>query len=229
MPRAMSDAPSLAPGEADTSLGAVADSVAGRRRIIVTLAEEFGVRRPAAGGRGAGAGALRPRPQRRAARPPARRRRQWRDGGGGRPAGIHRPPRRRGLLRAGDLPRSPLEGALHSRRPQRDCGPGLAGERFATLLAALDHTYDHVIVDCADEAIAGFAPGGRCGAGGERVWQRRPPDGAGRRAASPRYRAHISSISRSIRHGVRPLRRRRQRRRDGEGQASVAVASEPDV
>jgi uncharacterized protein involved in exopolysaccharide biosynthesis/Mrp family chromosome partitioning ATPase len=35
----------------------------------------------------------------------------------------------------------------------------LAGERLQTLLAALDHTYDHVVIDCTDDAIARIAPG----------------------------------------------------------------------
>jgi septum formation inhibitor-activating ATPase MinD len=35
----------------------------------------------------------------------------------------------------------------------------LAGERLQTLLAALDHTYDHVVIDCADDTIARIAPG----------------------------------------------------------------------
>jgi Mrp family chromosome partitioning ATPase len=35
----------------------------------------------------------------------------------------------------------------------------LAGERLATLLAALDHTYDHIVLDCPDDAIPQIAPG----------------------------------------------------------------------
>ena len=42
VPRAMADEPTLAPvgEEAEASLGAVADGIAGRRRVVVTLAEE---------------------------------------------------------------------------------------------------------------------------------------------------------------------------------------------
>ncbi|MBN9020678.1 MAG: hypothetical protein J0H08_00950, partial [Rhizobiales bacterium] len=35
----------------------------------------------------------------------------------------------------------------------------LAGERLSTLLTALDHTYDHVVIDCPDDTIARMAIG----------------------------------------------------------------------
>ena len=47
-----------------------------------------------------------------------------------------------------------IPAGLQPIRPE-----ALSGERLATLLAALDHTYDHVVIDCPDDAIAGMAPG----------------------------------------------------------------------
>ncbi|MCB1501273.1 MAG: hypothetical protein KDK07_16065 [Bauldia sp.] len=160
LPRAMPDAPSLAPdAEADSSLGEVADSVAGRRRIIVTLAEDSD-----ADGRPLAAVAL--------ARALSGRDRtvvlvdlQGDDADGaamGESAGL---PGFSDLL-SGDA--SFAQAIFRDRRSRAHFIPAghaaigaedLAGERFATLLTALDHTYDHVILDCAETVIPGIAPG----------------------------------------------------------------------
>ena len=35
----------------------------------------------------------------------------------------------------------------------------LSGERLSTLLSALDHTYEHIVIDCPDDVVAAMAPG----------------------------------------------------------------------
>ena len=161
VPRAMQDEPTLAPlmEEAGWSLGAVADSIAGRRRVVVTLAEESdGDGRPLA------AVAL--------ARALAGRDRSvvlldLRDDGADSLA----------MGEAADLPGfadllagevSFAQVIFRDRRSRAHFIPSgavpiepgaLAGERLATLIAALDHTYDHIVLDCPDEAIPLLAPG----------------------------------------------------------------------
>ena len=162
VPRAMTDEPTLAPQADDTaeaSLGAVADGVAGRRRIVVTLAEGSD-----AEGRPLAAVAL--------ARALSGRDRSvvlvdlHKDGANSVAMGeaidlpgfadllageasfaqvIFRDRRSRAHL---------IPAGLQPIRPEE-----LLGERLSTLLAALDHTYDHVVIDCPDDAIAGIAPG----------------------------------------------------------------------
>jgi uncharacterized protein involved in exopolysaccharide biosynthesis len=162
VPRAMSDEPTLAPPAADpaeASLGAVADGVAGRRRIVVTLAEGSD-----ADGRPLAAVAL--------ARALSGRDRSvvlvdlHADGANSLATG-----------EAADLPgfadlladaASFAQVIFRDRRSRAHFIPAgvqpvrpekLSGERLETLLAALDHTYDHVVIDCPDDAIAGIAPG----------------------------------------------------------------------
>jgi Mrp family chromosome partitioning ATPase len=161
VPRAMQDEPTLAPltEEAGWSLGAVADSIAGRRRVVVTLAEDSDT-----DGRPLAAVAL--------ARALAGRDRSvvlldLRDDGADSLA----------MGEATDLPgfadllaaeASFAQVIFRDRRSRAHfipagAGPivpeALTGERLATLLAALDHTYDHIVLDCPDDVIAQIAPG----------------------------------------------------------------------
>lgn len=161
VPRAMPEEPTLAPAteEGRASLVAVADSIAGRRRVVVTLAEESD-----AGGRPLAAVAL--------ARALAGRDRSvvlvdLHDDGAdsiamGEPADL---PGFADLL-SGQA--SFAQVIFRDRRSRAHFIPAgaepahadaLAGERIATLLAALDHTYDHIVIDCPDDAIPGIAPG----------------------------------------------------------------------
>lgn len=160
LPRAITDTPSLAPAtDVDTSLGEVADSVVGRRRIIVTLAEDSD-----ADGRPLAAVAL--------ARALSGRDRSvvlvdlQGDGADGtamgEPGGV---PGFSDLLNG---KASFAQAIFRDRRSRAHFIPAgqaevgsdrLGSERFATLLTALDHTYDHVILDCADATIPAIAPG----------------------------------------------------------------------
>ncbi len=161
VPRAMQDEPTLAPAVEDIgwSLGAVADSIAGQRRVVVTLAEDSD-----RDGRPLAAVAL--------ARALAGRDRSvvlldLRDDGADSLAmgeGTDLP----GFadLLAGEA--SFAQVIFRDRRSRAHfipvgAGPiepeALAGERLATLLAALDHTYDHIVLDCPDDAIPHIAPG----------------------------------------------------------------------
>lgn len=161
VPRAMPEEPTLAPAieESRASLGAVADSIAGRRRVVVTLAEESDAQ-----GRPLAAVAL--------ARALAGRDRSvvlvdLHDDGAdsiamGEPVDL---PGFADLL-SGKV--SFAQTIFRDRRSRAHFIPAgrepvqadaLAGERLATLLAALDHTYDHIVIDCPDDAIAGIAPG----------------------------------------------------------------------
>jgi len=161
VPRAMQDEPTLAPrmDEGGCSLGAVADSIAGRRRVVVTLAEDSD-----ADGRPLAAVAL--------ARALAGRDRSvvlvdLRDDGADSLAMGEGPD----LPGFGDLLAGEVSFAqvifrdMRSRAHLIPTGEGpilpeaLAGERLATLLAALDHTYDHIVLDCPDDAIPFIAPG----------------------------------------------------------------------
>jgi uncharacterized protein involved in exopolysaccharide biosynthesis/Mrp family chromosome partitioning ATPase len=158
--RARTDDPTLAPEiDAEASLGEVADSVAGRRRIIATLAEDSdGDGRPLA------AVAL--------ARALAGRDRTVvlvdLHADGANPTAMGEVDDLVGFsdLLAGKA--SFAETIFRDRRSRAHFIPvgsrrlapdALAGERLVTLLTALDHTYDHVVVDCPDEAIARIAPG----------------------------------------------------------------------
>jgi uncharacterized protein involved in exopolysaccharide biosynthesis/Mrp family chromosome partitioning ATPase len=160
MGRAKTDDPTLAPEiDAEASLGEVADSVAGRRRIIVTLAEDSdGDGRPLA------AVAL--------ARALASRDRTVvlvdLHADGANPTAMGEVDDLVGFsdLLAGKA--SFAETIFRDRRSRAHFIPvgsrrlapeALAGERLATLLTALDHTYDHVVVDCPDDAIGRIAPG----------------------------------------------------------------------
>jgi uncharacterized protein involved in exopolysaccharide biosynthesis/Mrp family chromosome partitioning ATPase len=161
VPRAMQDEPTLAPLTEDAawSLGAVADSIAGRRRVVVTLAEDSD-----RDGRPLAAVAL--------ARALAGRDRSvvlldLRNDGDDSVA----------MGEAADLPGfadllagevSFAQVIFRDRRSRAHFIPAgaesiqpeaLAGERLATLLAALDHTYDHIVLDCPDDAISQIAPG----------------------------------------------------------------------
>jgi Mrp family chromosome partitioning ATPase len=161
VPRAMADEPTLAPVVEETggSLGAVADSIAGRRRVVVTLAEDSD-----RDGRPLAAVAL--------ARALAGRDRSvvlvdLRDDGAN---GI-------AMGEASDLPGfadlleeevSFAQVIFRDRRSRAHFIPAgtepvrpesLAGERLTTLLSALDFTYDHIVIDCPDDAIARIAPG----------------------------------------------------------------------
>ncbi len=158
--RAKNDDPTLAPEiEAEASLNAVADSVAGRRRIVATLAEDSdGDGRPLA------AVAL--------ARALAGRDRTVvlidLHADGANPTAMGEVDDLAGFsdLLAGKA--SFAETIFRDRRSRAHFIPvgsrpltpeALAGERLVTLLTALDHTYDHVVVDCPDDAIGRIAPG----------------------------------------------------------------------
>ena len=162
VPRAMPDEPTLAPvadDSAEASLGAVADGVAGRRRIVVTLAEGSD-----AEGRPLAAVAL--------VRALAGRDRSvvlvdlHEDGANSVAMGEAADLPGFADLLAGDT--SFAQVIFRDRRSRAHFIPAglqairpevLSGERPATLLAALDHTYDHVVIDCPDDTIAGMAPG----------------------------------------------------------------------
>jgi Mrp family chromosome partitioning ATPase len=153
--------PPLAPtgGRGGESLGSVADSISGQRRVVVTLAEES-----TSDGRPLVAVAL--------ARALAGRDRSvvlldLREDGANTVA----------MGEAADLPgfsdllsggasfarvifrdrRSRAHFIAAGSEPVRP--EALAGERLQTLLTALDHTYDHIIIDCPDDAVARMAPG----------------------------------------------------------------------
>jgi polysaccharide biosynthesis transport protein len=162
VPRAMADEPTLAPAADDTaesSLGAVADGVAGRRRIVVTLAEGSD-----AEGRPLAAAAL--------VRALAGRDRSvvlvdlHTDGANSVAMGEAADLPGFGDLVAGEA--SFAQVIFRDRRSRAHFVPSglqtirpeaLSGERLATLLTALDHTYDHVVIDCPDDVIAALAPG----------------------------------------------------------------------
>lgn len=167
--------PTIAPlAGAETSLREVADSIAGRRRIIVTLAEELDIE-----GRPLAAVAL-------------VRALSGRDrtvilvdlqSDGANESAMGEIAELSGFtdLLAGDASFS--QAIFRDRRSRAHFIPlgsrplepeQLAGERLATLLTALDHTYDHVVIDCPDEAIARMAPPADVVLGGERLRQRRP-------------------------------------------------------
>ncbi len=155
------EAPTLAPiiDRGGGSLGTVADSIAGQQRVVVTLAEDSD-----SGGRPLVAVAL--------ARALAGRDHSvvlldFRDDGADALA-LGETPSLPGFadLLAGRVSFSQvifrdrrsrahfISAGAEPVRPE-----ALAGERLATLLAALDHTYDHVVIDCPDEAVARIAPG----------------------------------------------------------------------
>jgi uncharacterized protein involved in exopolysaccharide biosynthesis/Mrp family chromosome partitioning ATPase len=158
-PRAGRAEPTIAPvTAAETSLREVADSIAGRQRVIVTLAEESDTEgRPLAAVALVRALSARDRTvilvdlQSDGANETAMGEIAELSGFTDLLAGevsfsqaIFRD--RRSRAHFIPLGRQPLEPAQ------------LAGERLATLLTALDHTYDHVVIDCPDEAVARMAP-----------------------------------------------------------------------
>jgi uncharacterized protein involved in exopolysaccharide biosynthesis len=159
--RAMPDEPTIAPAidAAEASLGAVADGIAGRRRVIVALAEDSD-----SDGRPLAAVAL--------VRALSARDRSvvlvdLHDDGAdtvamGEAADL---PGFADLL-AGEAPFSQV--IFRDRRSRAHFIPAgsaavppeaLSGERLATLLAALDATYDHVVIDCPDETVTRMAAG----------------------------------------------------------------------
>ncbi|HET7714342.1 MAG TPA: hypothetical protein VFK86_01835, partial [Bauldia sp.] len=161
VPRAMPEEPTLAPAveTSEASLGAVADGVAGRRRIVVALAEGSD-----SDGRPLAAVAL--------ARALSARDRTvvlvdiHADGADS--IAMGEAPGLPGFadLLAGDV--SFAQVIFRDRRSRAHFIPAglnpikaeaLSGERLATLLTALDHTYDHVVIDCPDDAISRIAPG----------------------------------------------------------------------
>jgi succinoglycan biosynthesis transport protein ExoP len=158
-PRAGRSEPTIAPaGAAESSLRAVADSIAGRQRVVVTLAEESD-----AEGRPLAAVAL--------ARALSARDRtvilvDLRSDGANETA-MGEIAELSGFtdLLSGDVSFS--QAIFRDRRSRAHFIPlgrqplapeQLAGERLATLLTALDHTYDHVVIDCPDDAIPRMAP-----------------------------------------------------------------------
>ncbi len=154
------DEPTLSPEIApEASLGEVADSIAGRRRIIATLAEESD-----AEGRPLAAVAL--------ARALSGRDRSVvlvdlrADGANEAAMGENDDLVGFSDLLSGEASFS--EAIFRDRRSRAHFIPlgsrpvsieTLGGERLATLLTALDHTYDHVVIDCPDDVIARIAPG----------------------------------------------------------------------
>jgi len=145
--------------DAESTLGTVADSIAGRRRIVVTLAEESD-----AEGRPLAAVAL--------ARALANRDRTVvlvdLHADGADETALGEAPELIGFsdLLSGEA--SFAQAIFRDRRSRAHFIPAgsrpveptmLAGERLSTLLTALDHTYDHVVLDCPDDTIARIAPG----------------------------------------------------------------------
>ena len=161
--RMMPSEPTLAPliaSESERSLARISNEIVtgGKRRILVTLAEQEG-----AGGRPLAAAAL----ARALAR--ADRRTVLIDlrGDGANGAAMGEGSDLPGFTDLFDGGASFAQVIFRDRRSRAHFIPvgrlpitpdALTGERMATILAALDHTYDHLIVDAGDELIDGIAP-----------------------------------------------------------------------
>jgi len=161
--RMMPNEPTLAPliaSESERSLARISNEIVtgGKRRILVTLAEQEG-----AGGRPLAAAAL----ARALAR--ADRRTVLVDlrGDGANGAAMGEGTDLPGFTDLFDGAASFAQVIFRDRRSRAHFIPvgrlpitpdALSGERMATILAALDHTYDHLIIDAGDELIEGIAP-----------------------------------------------------------------------
>lgn len=157
-PRAGRSEPTIAQiASSETSLREVADSIAGRQRVIVTLADGSD-----ADGRPLAAVAL--------VRALSARDRTVilvdLQSDGANEGALGEIPGLSGFtdLLAGEVSFS--QAIFRDRRSRAHFIPfgrqalepaQLGGERLATLLTALDHTYDHVVIDCPDEAIGRMA------------------------------------------------------------------------